>query len=175
MKKILAVALTLILALAASGSLAEGVPSINVTMIEKVSTDIPEVVIVKTEDTPATEEIKETLMALGSENTLSLIPEEVASMIPEEFTSVNEISTQKVEGDISTVEEITVVYTFTVPYAADEKVYLLIGIPMEDGTVEWILLEGQTNEAGDVVVTYDKEMLAKLGSKEFLVVVINKK
>lgn len=177
MKKFLVVTIALMMILTAVVSLAEGAPSpsINATVIQKAVTNNPNIKVVRVEDTAATKEINDVLMAADDENVLSVIPEDITLMLPEDYSKVNEISTWEIEGDISAIEEISVLFTFTVPYETSAKVYLLIGIPAAEGTVEWILVEGQASEAGDVFVIFNKDILTKLDNSEFVVVVVNKK
>ena len=175
MKKILLTALALLLIICAAVSLAEGTPSIVLEEVEQAITDVPGITVVKTDATEETAAIMESLFALGAENVLSAIPEEIAAAIPEGFTEVNEITTQKIVGDISELTQLSVTYTFTAPYKVGEKVYLVICIPGENGEAEWITVEGEADADGNVVATYDKDTLAKLANNEFIVMVVNKK
>ena len=186
MKKILALVLALMMVLSAVAALAEeGTPSITPGDIETAVTNNPKVkVIVNAPDSEQTAAIKEQLLNGDEEAAIEYIKESVSgeagsavAAIIDKYT-VDEVQTQVIGAepeDLKELNSLTVTYTFNTKYDKGETVYILIGIPGEGTDVEWVLLQGTADEEGNVTVTFDEALLAKLGTDEYVVVVISEK
>ncbi len=189
MKKTLAIVLALMVVLC-STALAANSPTTKNTTKTTTKTNtytaptvtaapVPEVEVVPASDTAETATIKNALVAQGEEKVLDTIKasaEETGTNLnlPVEYKTVKDITTQKIVGDTSKLDSLEVSYSFAETFVPNETVYLLIGIPGPNGTVEWVCVQGKVDANGKVVVNYDKELLTKLGNKEFVVVPVTK-
>ena len=174
MKKILALVLVLALSLTAFSAFAAGSPE---NPDEKVvEEEAAEVAVPTAQDTEGTTEVKAALSAAQEAgDVLSILPEDVRAEIPEECTTINEMVTVKlpeVEADESGNR--TFKKAFQTPFTAGEKVSVLFGIPKDDGTIEWVVLEGTANDAGEIVFTVDDATYTKLSAQEVVMCPVTK-
>ena len=181
MKKIIALVLALMMVLCAVSALAADSKSNNnigngtvVTGNEKTE---EEVKIVKVGDTAATKAIKDAVTAaFQGGNVLDAFPDAVKAQLPEDAATVNEMDTYQLDGDVSGMNSLTLVFKFETPYPEGEEVTVLLIIPAaeEGGEAEWITLKGKANADGDVVVTVDAATLAKVQNNPFVVIPVSK-
>jgi hypothetical protein len=125
------------------------------------------------EDGTAVEVRKKVAAAANESSPLDVLPEEIRAQLPEGFTTVNELESLKLEGDLTGLEQLPVTFKFATPYDPGSMVYLAVCLPGE--TPEWLLLKGAANEEGSVAVTFDADSLAKIGSRNFVLMVISEK
>ena len=203
MKKILSLALTLVLVLGAVSALASeatGAPSKKNQDIQQseVKETVTEASAAGTTNTGAAnaaantvatapEPITSTVVA-DTEATNSLKEEfakaveagDVSAVLPENlqsavagFTKVNEIVTVRLSGDVSEVTYVTVNYKLETPYAEGEKVMVAYAVTV-NGQVQWILVEGTAQKDGSINVTLNAEALAMLVNRDATLIVLSK-
>ena len=179
MKKVLALMVALVLVLTAVSALAGGSPETpdkksGGSSYGSDTTEEKEPELGKAADTEATKAIKQLIIdGQNAGDALSKLPDEVKSKIPAGMKTVNEMATYKLEGDVSKVKSLVLVFTFETPYAEGEEVTLLIGIPGANET-EWIVLTGKANKEGAVVVTVDEATLNEVSNNPFVVIPVSK-
>ena len=107
---------------------------------------------------------------------VSYFPEEtqqsISALLPEGFKlenmTMNEFVTLTLTGDVDTLNDAKVTFTFTTKYTQDQHVVVVIGL--YDGTrdangqyvVTWIPLEAEVLENGDIAVVFPAEVIAQM-------------
>lgn len=186
MKKILALVLALMMILTAVSALAAGSPetpggkttgggttgyTVDTTEEEAKEDEIEAPTVA---DTDATKAIKEELQkAAESGDVLSALPDDVKAEIGEEFTKVSEMVTIKIPTGLNAKKGLTIKKAFQTPYAKG-AIKVLLAVPGADGKVEWIALNGNVNEDGEVVVVVDEAIYNKIAGKEIVMVPVSK-
>jgi len=125
------------------------------------------------EDGNVKEVREEAAAAAKASSPLDVLPPEIRAQLPEGFTTVNELESLKLEGDLTGLEQLPVTFKFATPYEPGSVVYLAVCVPGE--TREWFLLKGLADEEGSVAVTFDAESLAKIGNHNFVLMAISEK
>ena len=186
MKKILALVLALMMVLTAVSALAAGSPEnpggkttgggttgySTDTTEEETKEDEVEAATVA--DTDATKAIKEELQkAAESGDVLSVLPDDVKAEIGEEFTKVNEMVTIKIAEGLDATKGLSIKKAFQTPYAKG-AIKVLVAVPGADGKVEWIAVNGNVNEDGEVVAVVDEAIYNKIAGKEIVMVPVSK-
>ena len=109
-----------------------------------------------------------------SAGALARFPAEVREQVPAEFRTINEFVAGILPEDIEDEPTITLSYTFQTPYAADEPVYVLFGIPGQGSDVDWIVQEGVGLADGRVNVVLEKAQWERLVGITFAIAVVSK-
>ena len=131
--------------------------------------------LVKTADTEATQKIKDALTeAQKAGDVLGAFPEDIRAQIPEEHKAVNEMETVRFEGDLDKVVKAKVRFKFETPYKEGDEVTVLLGFPEEDEVAEWIVLDGEGAEEGDVEFTITQNILSMIKTDPFVIVPVSK-
>ncbi len=130
------------------------------------------------DETPVSEEIAKIYdwIAVKGKSAVSYFPEEIqqaiAALLPENFKienlQMNEFVTLTLTGDVDTLNDVKVTFTFTTKYTPDQKVVVVVGI--YDGTrdangqyiVKWIPLDAEVLENGDISVVFPAEVVAQM-------------
>ena len=182
MKKIIALVLILMMILSITTAMTEDSPKVKPSADTKNDTSTTtntgttytapkeSLRVVLTDDNVVTAELVQKLTDAGADKVLDEIPEDITKTLPAGFTAVNEISTWKVVGDIEKVNSAEVTFKFTSPYTKGDTVYLLI----YTSDKEWLKLAGKADDEGNIVVTFNKDTLTRLGNDPFVVVVVSK-
>jgi len=187
MKKILALVLALMMVLTAVSALAAGSPEnpggkttgggttgYTTTADDTEETKEDEVEAATVADTDATKAIKEELQkAAESGDVLSALPDDVKAEIGEEFTKVSEMVTIKIAAGLDAKKGLTIKKKFQTPYAKG-AIKVLLAVPGADGKVEWIAVNGNVNEDGEVVAVVDEAIYNKIAGKEIVMVPVSK-
>ena len=110
-----------------------------------------------------------------AEGSLSLFPEYVRKEIPAEYRSIHEFVAAKLDSEIDAeADYIELEYSFQTPYAEDEQVYVLFGIPGKGSDVDWFVQQGVGLEDGSIRVEMEKENWQKLVDITFALAVVSK-
>ena len=130
------------------------------------------------DETPVIEEIAKIYdwIAVKGKSAVSYFPEEIqqaiAALLPENFKienlQMNEFVTLTLTGNVDTLNDVKVTFTFTTKYTPDQKVVVVVGI--YDGTrdangqyiVKWIPLDAEVLENGDISVVFPAEVVAQM-------------
>ena len=130
------------------------------------------------DETPVSEEIAKIYdwIAVKGKSAVSYFPEEIqqaiAALLPENFKienlQMNEFVTLTLTGNVDTLNDAKVTFTFTTKYTPDQKVVVVVGI--YDGTrdangqyiVKWIPLDAEVLENGDISVLFPAEVIAQM-------------
>ena len=177
MKKILALVLALMMALTAVAAIAE---EAAVSPAEEAMAYTDDETVAVSEDVPAYAEDVVADLAVaylaGDTNLVAAVDEDAAAKCAEilgtDELTVEEVVSMTVTG---AVEEKTVNFTFATDYTGKESVVLMIGIPAEDGSIEWTLVEAVVNEDGSVGAILSAELVEKLQGVEAIVLVVSAK
>lgn len=174
MKKILALVLALVMVLAACTALADGSKRNN--DIAAGDTDEETVSMTAIAPTEKLQEIMDGIKAANDEqgDPIKGLPEDAAAQIPEGFTAINDMGCWQLEGDVTGLSELELIFKFETPYPEGDEVALLIGIAPADGDVEWIEKTGVANADGAVVVKVTAAELAKISNNPFLAIPLSK-
>lgn len=130
------------------------------------------------DETPVIEEIAKIYdwIAVKGKSAVSYFPEEIqqaiAALLPENFKienlQMNEFVTLTLTGNVDTLNDVKVTFTFTTKYTPDQKVVVVVGI--YDGTrdangqynVEWVALDAEVLENGDIAVVFPAELVEQM-------------
>lgn len=178
MKKFVLALASMLLVLSAAGA-AAAVPSkttTDVTRVKAVESTEPTMLIEVTEDAaPVVEEIEKIYqhVAVKGQAAIAYFPvetqNEIIALLPEgvkgSALTMNEFVTLTTEG---TAADAKVTFTFTTRYTVDQKVVVVIGL--YDGTrdangqynVEWVVLDAEVLESGDVAVEFPAELVERM-------------
>lgn len=110
-----------------------------------------------------------------SDGALSMFPEYVRKQVPADFRTIYEFVAARLDSAIEDGEDVVeMTYAFQTPYAEDETVYLLYGIPGKGSDVEWFVREGVGFEDGRIHVELDKELCERLEDITFALAVVSR-
>ena len=106
---------------------------------------------------------------------LARFPAEVRSQVPADYKTINEfVAADLKEKPGEDDDTVAVKFSFQTPYAKDETVYLLFGIPGKGSDMEWIVREGVGLEDGSVSAVLDKEQYSALSGNTFALAVVSR-
>lgn len=100
------------------------------------------------------------------------IQQAIAALLPENFKlenmTMSEFVTLTLTGNVDTLNDAKVTFTFTTKYTQDQHVVVVIGL--YDGSrdangqyvVTWIPLEAEVLENGDIAVVFPAEVIAQM-------------
>ena len=179
MKKILSLAIVLVLAMTAVSVLAEGsktgddIPAATVVTApnkgnqekeEQVSLEI----IDDTEETAAVIQLFKDAFDAG--DVLAPLPEDVRSKIPEDRTNINEMVTARFVGDVEALEDdLKIILQLDTPYEKDQEVSILFG-KLGD-PVAWKVFEAIGTEDGKLEFTLHADEVKEYGNDPFVLAV----
>lgn len=130
------------------------------------------------DEAPVVEEIAKIYdwIVKKGQSAVSYFPEEIqraiAALLPENFKlenmTMSEFVTLTLTGNVDTLNDAKVTFTFTTKYTQDQHVVVVIGL--YDGTrdangqyvVTWIPLEAEVLENGDIAVVFPAEVIAQM-------------
>ena len=190
MKKFACVLASMLLTLSAVGAMADAVPSKTTTDVTQVKTveavkedgtveavtgwDIE----VAEDAAPVTEEIAKIYQEVfvNGKTAVAYFPAEtqeaIAALLPEGVNAsklmMNEFITLEIVGKMETATDVKVTFTFTTKYEMDQNVVVVIGL--YDGirdangqyNVEWVALDAEVLENGDIAVVFPAELVEQM-------------
>ena len=166
MKKIVALVLALVLVLTAVSALAAPSPQKPKKKTTGVTEKAGEIELQDVQDTDGTKAIKEQIKKdADAGNALASVTVE----LPEGFTKVSEMATVKFPAG---AKNLKFKKMFQTPYAAGTTVEVLFGIP--GNPVEWLMVTGVANAAGEVVFTLSEAVYNKIVGKEVVMIPVTK-
>ena len=176
MKKILALVLVLMMVLCSVSALAGGskkTSDMNNATTGQTGANAPK--LTKIGDTPATTAIKQAVKdAQAAGDVTKAFPADIAATIPEDQRTVNEMDTYKLDGDVTGLQTLTLIFKFATPYAEGQKVTVMFAIAKSDTETEWLKKEGTGNKDGTVSVVVTAADLAKISNYPFVVIPVSK-
>ena len=123
------------------------------------------------DDAPVVEEIEKIYqhVAVKGQAAIAYFPvetqNEIIALLPEgvkgSALTMNEFVTLMTEG---TAADVKVTFTFTTRYTVDQKVVVVIGLydGTRDANVEWVVLNAEVLESGDIAVEFPAELVERM-------------
>ena len=109
-----------------------------------------------------------------SDGALSMFPESVREQVPPDYRTIYEFVAAKLDSEVGEdTETLEMTYTFQTPYAENEAVYLLYGIPGKGSDVDWFVKEGVGLADGSIRVELEKEQWQQLRDITFALAVVS--
>lgn len=176
MKKVIALVLALVMVLCATAALAEGSKKesdLNNGTV-KTTTTTTAVRLEKAADTAGTKAFKQAVKdAQDAGNVMGAFPADLVSLVPAGYSTVNEMDTYKLVGDVTGVASLKLEFKFATTFGVGETVPLMIAID-KGTTTEIIYTTGTGIAGGKVEVVFDSTILAAIGNYPFVIVPISK-
>lgn len=173
MKKTIAFLLVAVMALSMTAAFASSPTNYN-PPVEEVAADDLTVAVEETEEVAETLAAIEEVVKAGTP-VIEYFPEEtqedVKAVLPAEVKAeeleLNELVGLSVKGFeevAKEADEIRIAIAFTTKYDPDQKVFPLIGLVDANGNVTWILVEGEVQADGSILLTIPADVLEQMGN-----------